>query len=217
MPPRPSALIVGFPPEVAEALAVALRRGGFSPRVLGGEEAVWAARTQSPDAVIFDLGCPEAEGWELAGRLRAARPRLVLLALGRRGWTGGRRRVGRVWVDLQLRRTTDPGEVVVRLGELLRAPERGAAARGPRFRYRHQVTLAAPSEQVARVLAAQLLPPDGWARVEVGEFSLLGRKGGRFTLSVPFTVRADDEGAARRLLERLLGVRDGFALEALEG
>jgi hypothetical protein len=90
-----------------------------------------------------------------------------------------------------------------------------------RYRYRHEMTVPAPSERAARVLAAQGLPAsDGWPLADTGEFALVRASGGRYTLSLAVTFRAADRHAARRLVAALFGpplARGGLDLRAVGG
>jgi len=85
--PRPWApyiLIVDDNRDFADSLSRLLEAWSFQPRVAyDGPSAVEAALTQTPDAILLDIGLPSMDGFEVARQLRQLElsPRLLLVAL----------------------------------------------------------------------------------------------------------------------------------------
>ncbi|HLL74175.1 MAG TPA: response regulator [Pyrinomonadaceae bacterium] len=70
--PKPRALVVDDAPDVTEMLSFLLRYAGYEVvAALSGPQALDAAREQSFDVVVSDIGMPGMSGYELAERLRA--------------------------------------------------------------------------------------------------------------------------------------------------
>ena len=68
---KPRALVVDDAPDVTEMLSFLLRYAGYEVvAALSGPQALDAAREQSFDVVVSDIGMPGMSGYELAERLR---------------------------------------------------------------------------------------------------------------------------------------------------
>lgn len=68
----PTVLLVDDEPVLLRVLEVNFRVEGFSVRTAGsGAEALAAAAAEPPDAVVLDLGLPDADGRDLVAELRA--------------------------------------------------------------------------------------------------------------------------------------------------
>src|SRR4051812_17111413 len=68
---RMRVLVVEDDPRAAACLTELLRREGHEAEVASdGHAAVRAARLQTPDAVLLDLGLPGMDGWQVARLLR---------------------------------------------------------------------------------------------------------------------------------------------------
>jgi CheY-like chemotaxis protein len=66
------ALVVDDAPDITEMLAMMLRHVGYDVvAVFSATEALKAARVEQFDIIISDIGMPEMNGYELAGKLRA--------------------------------------------------------------------------------------------------------------------------------------------------
>jgi CheY-like chemotaxis protein len=115
-------LVVDDHPDVAETLAEVLRLTGHDARpFLSGPDALAALAGFRPDACVLDLRMPGMDGFELAGRLRAALgPGATLVALsGELGAVGD----GRAWVfDRVFAKPPDLGRLLDALAD---APRQG--------------------------------------------------------------------------------------------
>ncbi|MGH2636124.1 MAG: response regulator [Actinomycetota bacterium] len=64
-------LLVDDEPVILRLLEVNFRVAGFEVRTAAtGRDAIGAATTEKPDAVVLDLGLPDLGGWEVLERLR---------------------------------------------------------------------------------------------------------------------------------------------------
>lgn len=69
----PRILVVDDEPNIRDLVEVALRFHGFTVTSAGtGEEALRSVRTQRPELIVLDVMLPDADGFELCRRLRAA-------------------------------------------------------------------------------------------------------------------------------------------------
>lgn len=69
--PKPRALVVDDAPDVTEMIALLLQYAGYEvTTVYSGHQALDAARGDSFDVVVSDIGMPGMNGYELAERLR---------------------------------------------------------------------------------------------------------------------------------------------------
>jgi len=68
---KPRALVVDDAPDVTEMLSFLLQYAGYEVvAALSGAQALEAARSQSFDVVVSDIGMPGMDGYELAEQLR---------------------------------------------------------------------------------------------------------------------------------------------------
>jgi len=75
-------LLVEDEPKMADLVRRALERDRYAVDVAAtGEEALWAAETQSYDVVILDAMIPPPDGFEVCRRLRAAQSWVPVLML----------------------------------------------------------------------------------------------------------------------------------------
>src|SRR5690349_2820290 len=83
MPDRPlSILLVEDHAATAGALAKMLLRQGFKVQTAGNaDEALKAARSQTFDLLLTDIGLPGMSGWDLFLELKQLQPRLASIAL----------------------------------------------------------------------------------------------------------------------------------------
>ena len=69
---KPRALVVDDAPDVTEMLSFLLRYAGYEVvAAFSGAQALQAARAESFDVVVSDIGMPGMSGYELAEKLRA--------------------------------------------------------------------------------------------------------------------------------------------------
>jgi len=124
-------------PDAAESLMLLLRLGGHEVHVVfDGEAAVSAAEELTPDVALLDIGMPQANGYEVARRIRD-QPwgrRIYLVALTGWGQDGDRRRAAEAGFDAHLVKPVPP-EALDRLLDTV-SGSRGApdAATEPRAR-----------------------------------------------------------------------------------
>jgi len=75
-------LVVDDEPNIAELLAMALRLEGWEISIAySGNDAVNAARTVQPDAVVLDIMLPDFDGLEVMRRVRSQAPHIPVLFL----------------------------------------------------------------------------------------------------------------------------------------
>jgi PAS domain S-box-containing protein len=86
-------LVVDDVADVADAFADYLRLEGFeATTAYGGAQALSAAATFQPDAVLCDLGMPDVDGYEVARRLRKQDDGVLLVAVSGHAQEQDRRR-----------------------------------------------------------------------------------------------------------------------------
>lgn len=63
-------------------MAEVLKRAGHQVRVaVGGNEAIRAAATQAPDAILMDINLPDLGGFEAAKRIRTLMPQVKVIGI----------------------------------------------------------------------------------------------------------------------------------------
>ena len=110
----PHALIVDDCPNVADSLALLLRRWGYRAAVAyDGPAALALASADPPAAVVLDLGLPGMSGYGLAARLRElpGMGEALLVALTGYGWEEDVRLGREVGIDRHLLKPCDPEEL----------------------------------------------------------------------------------------------------------
>jgi two-component system phosphate regulon response regulator OmpR len=131
MDAKPLVLIVDDDAELSAMVAELLGREGWSVHtVLTGGDGERALATLRPDAVLLDVMLPDANGYELCRRWRAAQPGLGLLMFTARGDPMDRVLGLEIGADDYLAKPFEPRELVARVRALLRrqAPGRGDTA-----------------------------------------------------------------------------------------
>jgi CheY-like chemotaxis protein len=119
-PPVRSVLIADYNADAADSLAVLLRMFGHDViTVYTGPDALAAAQTVAPDAVLLDVVLPKIDGYEVARRLRAESAVLLLIAVTGYGRDEDRRRAREAGFDHHLVKPADPAHIL----ELLRAAQ----------------------------------------------------------------------------------------------
>jgi len=128
MEAKPLVLIVDDDAELSAMVVELLGREGWSVHtVLTGGDGERALATLRPDAVLLDVMLPDANGYELCRRWRAAQPGLGLLMFTARGDPMDRVLGLEIGADDYLAKPFEPRELVARVRALLRrqAPGRG--------------------------------------------------------------------------------------------
>ena len=112
VPPRFTArriLYVDDNIDTAEAVAALLAATGHEVHVVHeGAAALEAVRAMRPELVLLDIGLPAMDGYEVARRLRAEHPDLLIVALTGYGTQADRVRSRRAGFDQHLVKPLDP-------------------------------------------------------------------------------------------------------------
>ncbi len=154
-------LVVDDEPNIRELLSASLRFSGFAVSTAAdGREALAAASAHAPDLVILDVMLPDLDGFEVAGRLRAAHPVPVLFLTARDAV--GDKVTGLALGDDYVTKPFSLEEVVARIRNLLRR-SRGHAASG-----RHAVADLELDEEAHEVRRG-----GRWISLSPTEFKLL--------------------------------------------
>ena len=128
---QPLILIVDDDAELSAMVAELLAREGWAVHtVLTGGDGERALAERRPDAVLLDVMLPDANGFDLCRRWRAAQPQLGLLMFTARGDPMDRVLGLEIGADDYLAKPFEPRELVARVRALLRrqAPGRGDSA-----------------------------------------------------------------------------------------
>jgi len=132
MAPQPLILLVDDDAELAGLVAELLAREGWrSHHVLTGGDGEEALATLQPDLVLLDVMLPDANGYELCRRWRAAHPALALVMLSARGDPLDRVLGLEIGADDYLPKPFEPRELVARVRALLRRAAPGRADATP--------------------------------------------------------------------------------------
>ena len=124
---KPRVLIVDDDAELADMVTELLAREGWEAQtVLTGGDGERALERWRPEAVLLDVMLPDANGFDLCRRWRAAQPGLGLIMLTARGDPLDRVLGLEIGADDYLPKPFEPRELVARVRALLRrqAPER---------------------------------------------------------------------------------------------
>ncbi|PRZ08637.1 DNA-binding response OmpR family regulator [Isoptericola sp. CG 20/1183] len=114
-------LVVDDDATVADVVVAYLERAGLSAeRAVDGLDALAAATTRPPDAVVLDLMLPGLDGIEVCRRLRADRPGLPILMLTARGEEEDRIAGLEVGADDYVTKPFSPRELTLRVQSVLR-------------------------------------------------------------------------------------------------
>ncbi|WP_280190133.1 response regulator transcription factor [Delftia sp. PS-11] len=128
---KPLILIVDDDAELSAMVAVLFQREGWDVRtVLTGGDGQHALDATRPDTVLLDVMLPDANGYDLCRRWRAAQPGLGIIMFTARGDPMDRVLGLEIGADDYLAKPFEPRELVARTRALLRrqAPGRGDAA-----------------------------------------------------------------------------------------
>ena len=128
---KPRVLIVEDEPGIADTLQYALRTEGFDPAWCAtGEEALARIASEPPALVILDVGLPDASGFEIFKRIRAASEVPVVFLTARSDEID--RVVGlELGADDYIAKPFSPRELVARVRGVLRRSAKSAAAAPP--------------------------------------------------------------------------------------
>jgi len=127
---KPLILIVDDDAELSNMVALLLQREGWAVHsvLTGGDGERELARLR-PDAVLLDVMLPDANGYELCRRWRAAEPGLGLLMFTARGDPMDRVLGLEIGADDYLSKPFEPRELVARVRALLRRQTPGRSER----------------------------------------------------------------------------------------
>jgi len=128
---KPLVLVVDDDAELSAMVAELLQREGWAVHtVLTGGDGERALTTQRPDAVLLDVMLPDASGYDLCRRWRAANPGLGIVMFTARGDPMDRVLGLEIGADDYLAKPFEPRELVARVRALLRrqAPGRTDSA-----------------------------------------------------------------------------------------
>lgn len=74
--------------DAVESLEMLLQSEGYQTRIAhNGVEALRIFQTWNPEIVILDIGMPGFDGYEVAQRIRALKPREQVLLIAFTGWS----------------------------------------------------------------------------------------------------------------------------------
>ncbi|GAA1974969.1 response regulator transcription factor [Catenulispora subtropica] len=125
-------LVVDDEPDLVEVVCGALRHEGWEAvGAYDGREAVSAAATYRPDAVVLDMMLPDLDGMEVMRRIHASRPEVRVLFLTARDAVEDRIAGIAAGGDDYVAKPFSLDEVVVRLRSLVRRTARGRAGKAP--------------------------------------------------------------------------------------
>jgi DNA-binding response OmpR family regulator len=106
-----------------------LQHAGFDVAIaLRGAEVFAEVGRFKPDAVLLDIGLPELNGYEVARELRAALPRLLIIAVTAYGSQTDRMLAKMAGFDHHITKPYDPNDLVALLGRHALKLARGEAA-----------------------------------------------------------------------------------------
>jgi two-component system catabolic regulation response regulator CreB len=123
-------LVVEDEPAIAESVAYALRRDGFSVG-LAGNLAEAEAQREKADLVVLDLMLPDGSGFDFIGALRAARPAKPVIVLSSRDGEADRVAALETGADDYVTKPFSPREIVARVRAVLRRTSAQSAASPP--------------------------------------------------------------------------------------
>jgi CheY-like chemotaxis protein len=107
-------LVVDDNVDAAETLALLLDLDGHHPQVVHtGTHALAAAQDQPPDLVFLDIGLPDLNGYEVAGRLRQMPALRGTLLVALTGWGAerDRERAREAGIDVHLTKPVTPEDL----------------------------------------------------------------------------------------------------------
>jgi two-component system catabolic regulation response regulator CreB len=123
-------LIVEDEPAIAESVAFALRRDGFTVDTAGSLSDA-NGKVERADLVLLDLMLPDGSGFDLIVRTRRGSPRPAIIVLSSRDDEADRVAALETGADDYVTKPFSPREVVARVRAVLRRAQPDAEARGP--------------------------------------------------------------------------------------
>ena len=127
---KPRLLVVEDDPALAQALALALSRRGFTvAQATNGRSALERATSESFALIVLDLTLPEMDGFEVLREIRAKGLTTPIIVLTARSTVGDRVQGLRLGADDYLAKPFDLDELEARLHALLRRANPGVANR----------------------------------------------------------------------------------------
>jgi len=124
-------LVVEDEPAIAESVAYALRRDGFSVSLAGNLAEAEVERDRA-DLVVLDLMLPDGSGFDFIGTLRAARPGKPVIVLSSRDGEADRVAALETGADDYVTKPFSPREIVARVRAVLRRTSAQSATAEPR-------------------------------------------------------------------------------------
>jgi CheY-like chemotaxis protein len=116
-------LIVDDKVDVADSSAMVLELKGHSVHVVyRPDAALEAVRSQIPDIVLFDIGLPGMDGYELAGRLREIADGEAMVIVAITGYGPDHDRAKQAGIDAHLIKPVDFNQLQRVLNRLLKPP-----------------------------------------------------------------------------------------------
>src|SRR5690606_20150672 len=97
------------------------RAGHDAHEAADGASGLAAALALEPDVVVLDIGLPELDGYEVARRLRAARPEVGLVALTGYGHETDKAKAAAAGFDAHLLKPVDAERLLAVIAELQRS------------------------------------------------------------------------------------------------
>ena len=209
-PEQPYVLVVEDQDDLAEAIALNLRRDGHRVDVArDGLHALHLVRQRVPDLIILDLGLPRVDGMAVLERIRADGVHCPVLVLTARGAPQDRVDGLHAGADDYVVKPFYTLELLARVKALLRRaatrPASSTATRSP-APYSDEVLaarfgLTAQQARVARMLADGLSNPEIAAALDISRFT--ARNHAREVLAkLGVPARARVAGALRAALEQ---------------
>lgn len=127
---KPRLLVVEDDPALAQALALALSRRGFTvAQATNGRTALERATGESFAVIVLDLTLPELDGLDVLREIRAKGFSTPIIVLTARGTVGDRVQGLRLGADDYLSKPFDLDELEARLRALLRRSQTGTTNR----------------------------------------------------------------------------------------
>jgi DNA-binding response OmpR family regulator len=214
---QPFVLVVEDQDDLAEALALNLRRDGYRAEVArDGLHALHAVGQREPDLIILDLGLPRVDGMSVLQRIRADGVQCPVLVLTARGAAQDRVDGLHAGADDYVIKPFYTLELLARVKALLRraATRPRSATSGTETSTAYsddalatRFALTAQQARVARLLAEGLSNPEIAAALDISRFT--ARNHAREVLAkIGVPARARVAAALRAALESPRGTRE---------
>ena len=117
--PACTVLIIEDNADARESLRFFLRHEGhLVDATADGPSGLARAETRRPDVVLVDIGLPVMDGYEVARRIRARDPKVILVAISGYGQADDRQRALEAGFDAHLTKPVDPDHLLATLARL---------------------------------------------------------------------------------------------------